>query len=338
MNTSNRIIYALNAVEWKTFFPGAMREEAIGLSDEYLIVNPEEMSVAQWEATLASFQPNVIVAAWKCHAIPAHFDVLTGGKLKYVCYLAGSIRKLVTESILEKGLIVSNWGNVISRVVAECGLMLAIAALRKTAYWQLGMHLEGEWKTPETVSGSLFERRVGIHGFGAISQALAILLKPFDVKIEAYSPSVPDGLLEEFDVKRSYTLEALFSENDVIFELAALTPQNEGIVTEALLRSIPVGGAFINIGRGAVVDEAALARVASEGQIQVGLDVYGIEPLPKDSPFRGMKNIVLLPHLGGPTTDRRQDSGRLALSNLKRYGAGETLEATVSAQVYARST
>jgi phosphoglycerate dehydrogenase-like enzyme len=331
-------LYVLNEVEWRTFFPGAMAERVKGLGAEVRTVDPTGLTEEAWRQELSEFQPEVVVAAWKTPALPEDVEALTGGKLKYVCYLAGSVRKLVTQEHLEAGLLVTNWGNIISRTVAECGLMLAIGALRRASYWQIGMHQEGEWKTPQTVTGSLFERKVGIHGFGAISQALTALLKPFEVDISTYSPSVPDALLEKHGVLRARSLEALFSENDVIFELAALTPKNEGMVTEELLRMIPEGGAFVNIGRGAVVDEAALARVAAEGKIQVGLDVYGDEPLPKDSPFRGMRNVMLLPHLGGPTTDRRQDSGRLAIANLERFLAGEALEAVISAEVYRRST
>ena len=334
----SRILFALNAIEWATFFPGKSADTVRSLGDVFHSVDTSGLSETDWRKTLSEFKPDIVVAAWKTPALPDDVAELTDGSLRYACFLAGSVRKFITQDHLESGLVVTNWGNVISRVVAECGLMLAIAALRRTGHWQLAMHNEGDWKTPETVSGSLFERKVGLHGFGAISQALARLLQPFDVEISTYSPSVPESLLEEFGVSRAPTLEDLFSKNDVIIELAALTPKNVGLVTEELLRMIPEGGAFVNVGRGAVVDEAALARVAAEGKIQIGLDVYGEEPLPKDSPFRGMRNVVLLPHLGGPTTDRRQDSGRLAIANIKRYLAGEQLEASISPQVYARAT
>jgi len=335
---SKRILFALNAVEWKTFFPGALADEVRSLGDAIKSVDPLQLDASQWREILGDFKPQIIVAAWKTPALPDDIETLTGGSLGYVCYLAGSIRKLVTEEQIENGLLVSNWGNTISRVVAECGLMLAIAALRRAGHWQLAMHQESAWKTPETVTGSLFERKVGFHGFGAISQALARLMTPFEVSMSAFSPSVPDGLLDEFGVTRSPSLRSLFEDNDVIIELAALTPKNHGIVTEELLRLIPEGGAFINVGRGAVVDEEALARVAAEGRIQVGLDVYGDEPLPADSPFRGMRNVVLLPHLGGPTTDRRQDSGKLAIRNITAYLNGERPEAVIDPKVYARST
>jgi phosphoglycerate dehydrogenase-like enzyme len=333
-----KILFVLNEIEWATFFPGVSADTVKGLGEEIHLVDPTELSEEAWRRELSEFQPRILVAGWKTPALPEDVSELTGSKLAYVCYLAGSVRKLMTQEHLEAGLVVTNWGNIISRTVAECGLMLAIGALRRAAYWQLGMHLEGAWKTPQTVTGSLFERKVGIHGFGAISQALTSLLQAFEVEISTYSPSVPDSLLESHGVKRAKSLEDLFSQNDVIFELAALTPKNRGIVTEKLLRMIPEGGAFVNIGRGAVVDEEALARVASEGKIQIGLDVYGNEPLPKDSPFRGMRNVMMLPHLGGPTTDRRQDSGRLAIANIKRFYEGNDLEAVISPEVYARST
>jgi phosphoglycerate dehydrogenase-like enzyme len=334
----SRILFALNEIEWATFFPGESSKVVKSLADEVRSVDTSNLSSEAWRCVLAEYKPEIVVAAWKTPTLPDDVDALTEGQIKYACYLAGSVRKFIMPSHLENGLIVTNWGNVISRVVAECGLMLAIASLRRAGHWQVAMHKQGGWKTPETVTGSLFERKVGLHGFGSISQELARLLQPFNVQISTYSPSVPAAFLEEFGVARAETLEDLFSQNDVIIELAALTPANTGIVTEELLRMIPEGGTFVNIGRGAVVDEAALARVAAEGKIQVGLDVYSEEPLPVDSPFRGMSNVVLLPHLGGPTTDRRQDSGRLAIENIRRYYAGEELEASISPTVYARST
>jgi phosphoglycerate dehydrogenase-like enzyme len=87
-----------------------------------------------------------------------------------------------------------------------------------------------------------------------------------------------------------------------------------------------------------VVDEADLLRVAREGRLQIALDVFEHEPLPADSPLRGLPNVTLLPHLAGPTRDRRRDAGALALKNLRAYLRGEPLEAVVTLEVYDRST
>jgi phosphoglycerate dehydrogenase-like enzyme len=149
---------------------------------------------------------------------------------------------------------------------------------------------------------------------------------------------MPDHLFADAGVERIHSLEELFSTSDVVIELAALIPENQHIITEELLRRIPEGGVFVNIGRGALVDEAGLVKVAREGKIQIALDVFEKEPLPADSPLRGLPNVCLLPHLGGPTHDRRRDSGALALKNLEAYLRGTPMEAVVSLEVYDRST
>lgn len=331
-------IISLTKVEIETFFPGKRYEEAKALMEPFKLVDPLELSGdGEWREILMECQPEIILAAWKTPTIPAdsHESIPS---LKYVCYLPGSIRKLIPRTAIENGLLVTNWGGSISRTVSEMGLLLTLCCMRRVSYWQQKMHTSGAWKTQDTRTQSLFERRVGLHGFGAISQQMVPLLKPFTDKISAYSPGVPDSIFEELGVSRTTSLESLFSENDVIIELASLTEKNFKIVSEELLRMMPEGAAFVNVGRGYVVDEEALARVAKEGKIQVALDVYGVEPLPADSPFRGMDNVLLLPHLGGPTTDRRCDAGDLSIGYLKDYRKTSTVEAAISLNVYDRAT
>jgi phosphoglycerate dehydrogenase-like enzyme len=177
-----------------------------------------------------------------------------------------------------------------------------------------------------------------LHGFGSIAQSLVPMLRPFTQDIRAYSPHVPDALFAQYGVRRVTTLEELFAGSDVVVELAAATPANYHVVTESLLRAMPEGGVFVNVARGSVVDEAALVRVAREGRLQIALDVFETEPLPPDSPLRGLPNVTLLPHLGGPTRDRRRDSGALALRNIRAWLRGEPLEAVVTLEVYDRAT
>ena len=323
--------------ELSSFMPSAVIENLKTISDdiEYVEANtfPEGKGWLEW---LKKESPEILISGWMTPELPENI-LEEVPELKYVCHLPGAIRGTIPESLIAKGLLVTNWGHSISRTVAECGLMLAIAGLRRVSFWTLEMHTRGGWKERTSVeTGSLFGRKVGLHGFGAISQELRKLLVPFEVPVMAYSPSVPDALLEEFDVSRASSLEELFSANDVIIELAALTPRNRGIVTEELLRMIPHGGVFVNVGRGAVVDEEALAKVAEEGNIQVALDVYGVEPLPADSPFRKLDQVLTIPHLGGPTIDRRQDAAWYGLANIRRYLAGEPLESQVTVEVSER--
>lgn len=332
-------IVCLTQREIETFFPNGQLEDAHSLLGQPASFDPASFGDQDaWVKTIEECNPEVIMAAWKTPPLPENILEIAP-RLKYICYLPGSIRKLVPRTAIEGGLLVTSWSSSVSRTISECALLLALTCMRRVRYWTEEMHLNGGWKNETTETQSLFERRVGLHGLGLISQKLVDLLKPFTPNISAFSPSVPDSIYESLGVKRSNSLDELFSENDVIIELAALTPKTTGMVTEAHLRMMPQGAAFVNVGRGAVVDEDALARVAAEREdIQVALDVYGIEPLPKDSPFRGMKNVMLLPHLGGPTIDRRCDAGDHGLANLRRFLAGEELVDPYDLGMYDRAS
>ncbi|WOO41218.1 hydroxyacid dehydrogenase [Rubellicoccus peritrichatus] len=333
-----KILVVLTDSEKNDFLPETLQKELSAITPEIKWLNPDFINEHGWDDALSSIKPEVLVTGWQTPRLPEAPQKYMGSGLKYVCHLPGSVRKLVPRSWIEAGLIVTNWGRSVSHVVAECGLMLMIAGLRRAGYWNSAMHRNGAWKGPDLDTRSLFGKKVGIHGFGAISSCLVRLLEPFDVQVSTYSPAVPDAILNEFGVSRSPSLEALFSENQVIVELASLTPQTEGIVTETLLRSIPDGGLFVNLGRGAVVDEAALARVCSEGNLHAALDVYTVEPLAGDSPLRRLDNVLLLPHIGGPTVDQRRTAGAYGVSNIKRFSRGEAMEAIVNLEIYDRST
>jgi phosphoglycerate dehydrogenase-like enzyme len=337
MSNEPKICVVMDDWEFNSFMPPPVVEELKAISTNLEFTEgrrfPEGNGWLEW---LKEQQPEILMTGWMTPKLPE--DCLKEvPSLKYVCHLVGSIKGTIPDSLIREGLLVTNWGHSVSRTVAETGLMLAIGGLRRVGYWTLEMHNRGGWKErTSVVTGSLFGRKVGIHGFGAISQELRKLLVPFGVPVMTYSPSVPESLLEEHDVQRATSLEELFSSNDVIIELAALTPKNRGMVTEELLRMIPHGGVFVNVGRGAVVDEEALARVAGEGNIQVALDVYGEEPLPQDSPFRKLDQVLTLPHLGGPTIDRRQDAAWYGLANIKRYLKGEELQSRITVEVSER--
>jgi phosphoglycerate dehydrogenase-like enzyme len=293
------------------------------------------VSEQEWNILLREHRPEVLLCAWETPPLPPQCTE----HLKYVCYLCGSIRKLVARDLIEQGLQVTNWGSVISNTVAECTLLLILAALRRVGNWSVAMRTKGEWKTgrhPDTLS--LFGRRVGLHGLGAISRELVRLLQPFDVQLSAFSPSVSDETFEQLNVRRSETLEDLFSTADVLVELAPGKPANHHIVGDALLQLLPENAVFVNLGRGMVVDEDALVRASQQRGLHIALDVYETEPLPVDSPLRSLDNITLLPHLGGPTPDRRRDCGELALQNLENYLKSQPLANLIDLNTYDRAT
>jgi phosphoglycerate dehydrogenase-like enzyme len=329
-----RLLATLTPIEQRDFLPPEMDASLRGMAEHIVVADVSAFTDRQWRDFLFEQDPEVLIACWKTPLLPAQLPP----SLRYVCYLAGTVKKLVTREHIESGLLVTNWGGSIARVVAEWGLFHILSCLRRATFWTLAMHTEGAWKSPVTETASLFGRRVGIHGFGMVARELVPLLKPFGTQISVHAPDVDAAVEKRFGVRAVPSLDALFRDNDIIIELAPLIPATENCVTERHLRLIRPGGVFVNIGRGGVVEQEGLLRVAREGKVLFGIDVFVEEPLPPDSPLRGLRNVCLTPHLAGPTTDRRKDATAFALRNLAAYVAGAPMEAVITAPIFDAST
>ncbi|MEI8206633.1 MAG: hydroxyacid dehydrogenase [Kiritimatiellales bacterium] len=327
-------LIALTPQERKDFLPEPLCRQLKALLPDAVWVEAP-VPANEWGGLLDTHRPEVLICAWETPALPME----VAAHLKYVCFLCGSVRSLIPRDLIKNGLLVTNWGSVISDTIAECALLLTLSALRRSTNWALAMHTQGAWKNgrhPDTLS--LFGRRVGLHGLGAIGCELVKLLVPFRTPISAYSPSVPDETFKQLNVRRAATLDELFSQSDVLIDLAPGKPDNYHLIGEELLNLLPENAVFVNVGRGMVVDEDALVRVSRNKGLHIALDVYETEPLPKDSPLRGLPNTTLLPHLGGPTPDRRQDSGKVALDNIRHYLNNDPLINLVTVNAYDRAT
>jgi len=332
----NCLLAVLTPLEARGFLPEPLFAEVRRLAPEFRLLDPTGMSPGEFARQLAIIDPDVVLGCWKTPALPPHLPP----RLRYVCYVVGSVKKLVSRAHLERGLLVSNWGGSISRAVAEAALFHILACLRNASHWAVAMHQPGTaaWKNGLNEARSLFGRSVGIHGFGLVARELVALLKPWACPITVFAPDLTAELARTHGVTAAPSLDALFAENEVIVELAPLIPATTGIVTARLLRLIRPGGVFVNVGRGAVVDEAALLRVAGEGKISVGLDVFTTEPLPADSGFRALPTVSLTPHIGGPTIDRFPDAGAFAVKNLRAHAEDRPLEAIVTPEIYDQSS
>jgi phosphoglycerate dehydrogenase-like enzyme len=336
MSRLHSLLVVLTPPELREFFPEPLRAELRALAAECHVLDPAGLGEAGLARALAEVDPDALVGAWKTPALPAALPP----RLRYVCHVTGSVKKLVARAHLERGLAVTNWGGSISRTVAEGALFHILACLRHASHWAIAMHQPGvaAWKNGLSDSRSLFGRTVGLHGFGLVARELVALLRPWGGRVAVFAPDLTPELAQAHGVARAASLAALFAENEIIVELAPLTPATAGCVTEPLLRLIRPGGVFVNVGRGAVVDEAALLRVAREGKISVGLDVYTEEPLPADSGFRALPRVHLTPHNAGPTLDHYPVAGAFALRNLRAFAEGRPLEALITSAIYDASS
>jgi phosphoglycerate dehydrogenase-like enzyme len=330
------LLAVLTPTEAREFLPEPLLGEVRNLAPKFRLVDPTKIDERGLARELAATTPDLLLGCWKTPTLPDELPA----ELRYVCYITGSVKRLISRNHLERGLLVTNWGGSISRTVAEAALFHILACLRNASHWAIAMHQPGvaAWKNGITDARSLFCRRVGIHGFGPVARELVTLLRGWSCPITALAPDLTAELAHAYGIDRAASLEALFAENEIVVELAPLIPATTGVITEKLLRLIKPGGVFVNVGRGAVVDEAALLRVARDGKIAIGLDVYTQEPLPAESEFRSLPNVNLTPHTAGPTLDRYPDAGAFALKNLRAYVEDRPLEAVVTPEIYDQSS
>ncbi|MGI6611031.1 MAG: hydroxyacid dehydrogenase [Limnochordia bacterium] len=312
-------------------FPTPLLDELRSLVDYRAIPRPArgEMQDPTYLAEL--YQAEILLTGWGTPLLPT--DLAQRGKLKYICHVTGGVRGMIPRELFEQGVLVTNWGSAISRTVAEASLMMILACLRRVRPIQEELHNRGGYRSvPQP--GSLFERRVGLLGFGAIARELVSLLRPFDVEIRAYDPYVPEERFSALGVERVGNVRTLFEVSDIISLHAARTEETSGVVNKELLRLLPDDGVLVNTARGALIDEDDLAAELRAGRLWVGLDVYQREPLAADSPLRELERLLLFPHQAGPTPDRWIDMGRMAVANIRRYLANEPVLAQVTAEQY----
>ena len=121
-------------------------------------------------------------------------------------------------------------------------------------------------------------------------------------------------------------LPELLAESDFVVLAAPLTPDTQGIIGEAAIAALKPGAWVINVARGELIDERALARALRDGRLGGAvLDTFREEPLPPSSPLYDLPNVILTPHTSWSSTRVLERSVGLFCDNLRRYAAGEPL-------------
>ena len=115
-----------------------------------------------WPSLLKTHDAEILFSSWSTPCLPADL-CLDEVPLKYVCHLPGGLRNITPRPLLERGLLVTNWGNSISRTVAECGLILILNCLRRVGHRHEVMHRKPDWGRTLEGQTSLFGRTVGLH-------------------------------------------------------------------------------------------------------------------------------------------------------------------------------
>jgi D-3-phosphoglycerate dehydrogenase len=206
------------------------------------------------------------------------------------------------EAATEKGAAVLNApaGNTVS--AAELTMALILCAVRKVAAADRSVRT-GEWKRSRFGGVELRGRTLGLIGAGRIGGEVARRARAFGMNVVAHDPYLTEERAKDLHVER-VELNELMECADVVSLHVPLTDQTKMMMDEERLRCLKKGAFLVNVARGGVVDEVALARALGDGHLAgAALDVFEDEPLAKESVLREAPNLVLTPHLGASTTE-----------------------------------
>ena len=146
-------------------------------------------------------------------------------------------------------------------------------------------------------------RTLGVIGLGKLGSKVSALAKAFGMNVIAWSPNLTPERCKEVGVTYA-SKEELFKTADIITVHVVLGPRSRGLVGREDLARMKPTAFLVNTARGPIVDEGALLDILQQRKIAgAAIDVFSVEPLPVDHPFRKLDNIVLTPHLGYVTED-----------------------------------
>ena len=239
-------------------------------------------------------------------------------KLEIVANFGVGYDTVDARAAASRGIVVTNTPDVLTDEVADLAVGLLLATLRRIP--QADRYLRaGHWpKAPFPLTASLRGRRIGILGLGRIGRAIAQRLDGFGVPI-AYHGRRPQG-----DAPYAYhpTLLGLAEASDVLIVVAPGGAGTEKLIGAEVLEALGSEGVLVNVARGSLVDEAALAAALASGTIQAaGLDVFADEPHVPEA-LSVLDNTVLLPHVGSASHHTRAEMARLVVENLVSWFAG----------------
>jgi phosphoglycerate dehydrogenase-like enzyme len=244
------------------------------------------------------------------------------GDLRWIHTSSIGVDSLLTDAIIESGLVVSTSRNVCERPIAEwvlAVLLLFAKDLRHTLDYQRA----AEWVHRETES--LLGRRVLLLGPGPVGRETARLLRAAGMVVDVVGRRARLDA-ELGNIQAIDDLDQLLPEADDVVLALPLTETTRGIIDAGRLALMRPGARLVNVGRGALIVEEALLAAVRDGHLgAAALDVFEQEPLPPHHPFWAMDTVLVSPHMSGDLVGWRDRVVDRFAANLRRWVAGDPL-------------
>ncbi len=259
-------------------------------------------------------------------------DVIAAGRSLKVIGRAGvGLDNVDIDAATRAGVVVCNapQSNIISAAEHTIAMLLAMSRNIPQANAALKA---GRWERSSWKGTELHDKVLGILGLGRIGTLVAQRASAFGMRLKAYDPFVSAERAARMNVELLPTVEDVLAEADF---LTIHLPKNEetlGLLNTERLRQMKPTARVINVARGGIVDEAALAEAIEQGVIAgAALDVFDTEPK-TESPLFGLDNVIVTPHLGASTEEAQDKAGTQVAEAVNLALAGEFVPTAVNVQ------
>lgn len=249
--------------------------------------------------------------------------------LRVVARAGVGLDNVDVDAATRHGVIVCNTprSNSVSAAEHTMGLMLAAARHTSAAHRSL---VAGRWERSRWQGVELSGKVLAILGLGRIGSLVAQRAQAFGMHVAAYDPLIGPERARALEVELVDDLDRLLGDADVVTIHLPRTPDTAGLIGAERLGRMKPTALLVNVARGGIVDEAALATALREGAIAAAaLDVFAHEPV-TDSPLFSLDNVVATPHLGASTVEAQQRAGTRAAEAVRAALAGELVPTAVN--------
>jgi D-3-phosphoglycerate dehydrogenase len=311
-----------------------------------VVLIAEELSPATVEALGPDFEVRYCDGADRAQLLPAIADVdailvrsatqvdaeaiAAAKRLRVIARAGVGLDNVDIAAATKAGAMVVNAPTSNITSAAELTVALILASARNVASANAALK-GGKWARSKYTGIELDGKTVGIVGLGKIGALVSARLLPFGVKLLAYDPYVQAGKAAQIGAKL-VALDELLAASDFITVHMPKTPETLGLIGEEALRKVKPTVRIVNVARGGLVDETALAAAIKEGRVAgAGIDVFAKEPC-TDSPLFELDSVVVTPHLGASTDEAQEKAGIAVARSVRQALAGELVPDAVNVQ------
>jgi D-3-phosphoglycerate dehydrogenase len=238
-------------------------------------------------------------------------------KLRVIGRAGVGVDNIDAAAATKRGIVVMNTPGANAVAVAELAIGLMLALARKLPAANATMHA-GKWEKKNLQGMELRGKTLGILGLGRIGLEVAKRAKGFGMELIGSDPFVSTAVARENGI-RLVTLEELLAGSDYLTLHVGLTPQTTGVINAKTIATMKKGVRIINCARGELIVDAALVEALKSGQVAgAALDVFASEPA-KETPFHGLDNVILTPHIAGSTGEAQEAVGIQIARQVRDY-------------------